>query len=814
MKKWGVTELESPKASMKIDIVPQLVQNRCNNSKYADEILTGASNHYLNCYFRRVRDCHMSLDEISTMGLLLNDEKPDQAILLWPGEPLSLIAEAVNKLSGGDHSLAWSQISRACDQMHNFILRQYPTTLLCIMDFLELPAWDCRPGSADLRKHLLHFIFLMAEQIFGRDHPLSAVLSILFFERIPSGTSQNVRACIIKLLLAFGFRREHLSVSNALNRVGIMPCDDISEENKLKGMIGRGPSLLALSYDVALQQLPYLNIWDFDMEPENIDNLFFRSAEVCTAEAPSPIEPDREEFSGNLCTFSNAKSLLRLYDASWNRSLAANTLPSSLKQEQNWLGRVSVTSDGISEGSISTPQSFSGTSETPCSYSTPPSSITLLQSSTSSPSYSEISFVNGSNDSNIENILFERDLPFLQALVERILFRCLKARLYSSVFTTVAGRDNNSTTSVPSKQTNSSSSTGRNKGSKRSRKARVNGDDRDDRDDNEEEPNDDPPKKRICKDGPRTITLFACPFWKHNPERYSENNLLEKEKSYRGCSSIYLTDISRLKQHLWRVHRKPAYFCCICFHTFKSQDLLFAHVKRRVCQESEDPFKERMSDEQCELVKRRHKNGDHAEQWYGIWGILFPHQSKPESPYAEKNGAVDHFAELFRCLGPEVFLNMLRDHRDRGGRPLQLSTRLIALEAFERALPGFLRHTDSPFASTSQEMSALAPTEQEPSQAWTHLPVPTNSLNINVPCDGTDNLSTTTLQPLGDSYLPERCEALQLDSPFSMFMREDPVEAQVFGGTDPRAPTGIDDDFDLFKLTTENLEYCTTSPFR
>ena len=26
--------------------------------------------------------------------------------------------------------------------------------------------------------------------------------------------------------------------------------------------------------------------------------------------------------------------------------------------------------------------------------------------------------------------------------------------------------------------------------------------------------------------------------------------------------------------------------------------------------------------------------------------------------------------------------------------------------------------------------------------------------------------------------------------------------------------TGIDDDFDLFKLTTENLEYCTTSPFR
>lgn len=811
IKKWGVTGPESSKTRVKIDMAPHLVQNKYDNSKYADGILTGASNQYLNCYFRRVRDCHVSLDKISIMGLPLNEEKPNQATLLWPGEPLSLIAEAITRLSGGDHTLAFSQISRACDQVHNFLLRQYPTTLLCIMDFLELSAWDSHLEIANLRKHLLHFIFSMAVQIFGRDHPFSAVLSILFFDMIPSGTSQNARACIIKLLLAFGFRREHLSVSNALNRVGITPRDGIVDENKFQGMMGRSPSLLDLSYDVALQQMAYLNTWDFDRETENIDNLPFRSMEVDTRGTTSPAGVDEEEFSGNQCTISKAVSLLRLYKATWNKYPPANAPSPPLKQEKKCVGRVSALSSVSSEVSISTPQSFSELSEPPYSISTPQTSVSPLQNSTDSPSYSELSFVNGSNDSNIENMLFERDLPFLQELAERILIRCLKARLHTSIVTTATGREDSSTTSVPSNLAMSTSSTSGNKASKRARKAGGEGDDCDDKGN---EPNEDPPKKRICKDAPRTITLFACPYWKHDPERYSENNLLEKEKSYRGCSSIYLKDISRLKQHLWRVHRKPDYFCCICFSTFESQILLFAHTKKRECQPKEDPFQERMSDEQCALVKRRNKNGDHVEQWYGIWGILFPDQLEPESPYAEKNGVVDHFAALFRWFGPEEFLNMLRDRRDRGGSPLQLSTRLIALEAFERALPGFLRLVDCPFTSPPRETGGFEPAEPEPLQVWTRIPGPPDPLNVNALCDETDNLSNATPRPLADTNLPEWWRTLQPEAPISMFMTEDPVEEPMFGATDPDDPMGVDDDFDLFKLSTGSLESCAGPPFR
>ena len=39
--------------------------------------------------------------------------------------------------------------------------------------------------------------------------------------------------------------------------------------------------------------------------------------------------------------------------------------------------------------------------------------------------------------------------------------------------------------------------------------------------------------------------LLACPYSKYDPVRYSETNA--DEKQYRGCSSCYLVDISRLK---------------------------------------------------------------------------------------------------------------------------------------------------------------------------------------------------------------------------------------------------------------------------
>jgi hypothetical protein len=56
-------------------------------------------------------------------------------------------------------------------------------------------------------------------------------------------------------------------------------------------------------------------------------------------------------------------------------------------------------------------------------------------------------------------------------------------------------------------------------------------------------------RRQNAKPAPDTadplVCLLACPYQKHDPRRYSEANLAEKE--YRRCASCYILDISRLK---------------------------------------------------------------------------------------------------------------------------------------------------------------------------------------------------------------------------------------------------------------------------
>lgn len=51
--------------------------------------------------------------------------------------------------------------------------------------------------------------------------------------------------------------------------------------------------------------------------------------------------------------------------------------------------------------------------------------------------------------------------------------------------------------------------------------------------------------KRNATERYGATNLLACPFNKCDPVRYSELNVNEKE--YRGCASVYLSDVSRLK---------------------------------------------------------------------------------------------------------------------------------------------------------------------------------------------------------------------------------------------------------------------------
>lgn len=191
-------------------------------------------------------------------------------------------------------------------------------------------------------------------------------------------------------------------------------------------------------------------------------------------------------------------------------------------------------------------------------------------------------------------------------------------------------------------------------------------------------------------------TLLACPYYKHDPLRYSSHNVREKE--YRGCASSFLRDIPRLKQHLYRVHKRPNFCCSRCSGLFDTQELLNEHSRQDPpCQVCQPLYQEKMNTSQYLTIKRRQVGSDMRKQWYHIFRVLFPSAPEPDSPYAEAASAatfsneVQHFANLFRYFGPDIVRQMLSDRQQLVQRgefaPLEISTFELVEETFHVAFP-------------------------------------------------------------------------------------------------------------------------------
>ncbi|KIW81314.1 hypothetical protein Z517_04339 [Fonsecaea pedrosoi CBS 271.37] len=148
--------------------------------------------------------------------------------------------------------------------------------------------------------------------------------------------------------------------------------------------------------------------------------------------------------------------------------------------------------------------------------------------------------------------------------------------------------------------------------------------------------------------------LLACPYSKFDPARYSERN--EHEQNYRGCSSCFLKDIPRLKQHLYRVHRRPEHHCPTCFSSFDSKVVLDAHIVERSCQQRVSPFEEKMTQDQLMAIKRREIGRMRSDAWFGIYKILFPNSPLPLDPYVDSIHAdtVQNFIAFFEREGRVV----------------------------------------------------------------------------------------------------------------------------------------------------------------
>ncbi|KIX08694.1 uncharacterized protein Z518_03351 [Rhinocladiella mackenziei CBS 650.93] len=159
--------------------------------------------------------------------------------------------------------------------------------------------------------------------------------------------------------------------------------------------------------------------------------------------------------------------------------------------------------------------------------------------------------------------------------------------------------------------------------------------------------------------------LFACPFHKFDPPRYSEQNALETR--YRRCSTVVLPSLSRLKQHIWRVHACPDYYCMRCFETFSNATELHSHLTAEVCSpRGSSPFSEKVSHDQMNAIKRRAINRGPEQTWFAIYEILFPRAKKPSSPYVD-NGQrtvlgdfITYFEQRVQPMMYDIFKNKLK----------------------------------------------------------------------------------------------------------------------------------------------------------
>jgi hypothetical protein len=217
--------------------------------------------------------------------------------------------------------------------------------------------------------------------------------------------------------------------------------------------------------------------------------------------------------------------------------------------------------------------------------------------------------------------------------------------------------------------------------------------------------------------------LLACPYCKFDPIRYSELNIAEKH--YRGCSSSFLTTISRLKQHLYRVHKRPEHHCVSCYTVFGSKALLDAHTRARPpCDLMDTPFGEKMNFEQFSLIKRRVVGQNPADTWYAIYDILFSGRPRPESPYADgvssemARNFVDHFnrqarARLLALIRTELNGTLLMERDQERILDSALETSIAQLVSVSDLLAGYEIYSPLGVSETAslqiQEFSPSSP---------------------------------------------------------------------------------------------------------
>lgn len=134
--------------------------------------------------------------------------------------------------------------------------------------------------------------------------------------------------------------------------------------------------------------------------------------------------------------------------------------------------------------------------------------------------------------------------------------------------------------------------------------------------------------------------LLACPFWKLDCQKH------------RKCFKSELHTVSRVKQHLSRRHR-PTFYCDRCMVIFPDKTSHNRHLTQ-VCILDPNASLDGISHlQQWELSRRSNRSLSEQEQWFAIWDILFPNQTRPMSAYMDHrlSEAICQFHEFTQRQG-------------------------------------------------------------------------------------------------------------------------------------------------------------------
>ncbi|WZH39407.1 uncharacterized protein QYS62_000324 [Fusarium acuminatum] len=142
-------------------------------------------------------------------------------------------------------------------------------------------------------------------------------------------------------------------------------------------------------------------------------------------------------------------------------------------------------------------------------------------------------------------------------------------------------------------------------------------------------------KKRSVKASNSNSPLFACPFYKHDPERY---------EAARSCCGPGWATVHRVKEHIFRNHKLPEHKCHRCLEVFEGEVALSEHsrspdgCKVQTCSSQEegiDAGQEKLLHARAKKCKNTgsHQKKVEEDRWNEVYRIIFPDEDQVPSPY-------------------------------------------------------------------------------------------------------------------------------------------------------------------------------------